>query len=104
MSKKSKKIVYWSSRYSITMENDDKGRWARIAHAGNLNLFHKGKKVFWDIAWVEKFTEGGKTKFLVKYYFPNSSYKAFHNNLEDAKKEVEKNFKWFIKICAANLD
>jgi hypothetical protein len=38
--------IKWDSRYSSTMENDDMGRWARVAYAGKFdNMGFKNGKI-----------------------------------------------------------
>ena len=48
--------VRWFPRYSSTMEDDDMGRWARVAYAGKFDNmgFWRGKVCRWEIAWVKK--------------------------------------------------
>jgi predicted nucleotidyltransferase len=90
--------IEWANRYSDTMEDDFQGRWARIAYAGIFDNFGfvDGKVSRWDIAWITKVYKFDK--FQIRYKFPSNEQKVF-DDLEDAKKEVEKNFDWFIKSC-----
>jgi hypothetical protein len=92
--------VRWDPRYSFTMEDDDMGRWARVAYAGKFDNmgFKNGKICRYEIVWISKIDLGDK-KFIVTYRYPNSSKTTF-KTLEEAKDEVENSFKWFIKICS----
>ena len=96
-----KKIeIQWDYRYSETMEDDNIGRWARVAYAGKFvnGGFFRRKVSRWEIAWIKKLVHKGKIHFVINYYFPTNSVILFPD-LEAAKKEVEKNFRWFIKMC-----
>lgn len=87
--------IKWSNRYSDDMNNDDMGRWARVAYAGNFkfNGYFKNKRpIIFQIAWISKL----KDRFSVTYYFPTCSPVCF-TDLESAKKEVEYSFKFFIE-------
>src|SRR5690554_3438747 len=86
--------VRWFPRYSSTMDDDDMGRWARVAFAGKFNNmgFWRGKVCRWEIAWVKKLESSkGELKFVVSYLYPSKGKHLF-DNLEDAKKEVEQTF------------
>jgi hypothetical protein len=85
------------------MADDKLGRWARIAYAGTFNNFgFIGKRVcYWEIAWIKKLKIESEQKFSVHYLFPSNGNKLF-DNLSDAKKEVVKSFKWFIKCVNTN--
>jgi len=92
---KIKKVkIRWLNRYSDDMSIDRHGRWAIVAYAGK---FGGGSKIFvnrWEIAWIRKHNN----KFIVNLLFPSQSRVLFEN-LEDAKKEVEKTFTHFINCC-----
>lgn len=92
--------IRWDSRYSDTMEDDKSGRWARVAYAGKFDNmgFWRGKICRWEIAWVKKTHIDDKLRFSVNYFFPSNSKYVF-DDLKTAQKEVEKSFKWFIKMC-----
>lgn len=94
--------VHWLPRYSETMEDDDTGRWARVAYAGkldNINLgFFRGKVCRWEIAWIKKLHFNNKLYFTISYKYPNNG-KSMFDDLPKAKKEVEKTFRWFINMC-----
>jgi len=94
-------VVEWLPRYSTTMEDDKVGRWARVAYAGKFENagFYRGKVCRWEIAWVKKLETKDGLKFIANYLYPSNGQYVF-NNLEDAKKEVEKSFRWFIKMCS----
>lgn len=94
--------IRWLPRYSSTMEDDEIGRWARVAYAGQFHKhFIKGKPVRWEIAWVKKVEN--TTKFVVIYMFPCTGGHLF-NSLEEAQSEVEVMFKWFIRnVCAGRM-
>jgi hypothetical protein len=79
------------------MENDEMGRWARVAYAGKFgNIgFYRGKVCRWEIAWIKKVDK----KFYLLYYYPSNGKRVF-DTVQDAKKEVSKTFKWFLKMCA----
>lgn len=94
--------IKWDQRYSTTMEDDEQGRWARIAYSGN---FKKGKMGFvnnrvaqWQIAWIDKIIIKDKLYFKVKYEFPSNRDYVFED-LEQAYKAVEESFIWFITMC-----
>jgi len=104
--KKPKPIeIRWDSRYSDTMEDDWRGRWARIAYAGRLTNgcvpFYYGKVCYWEIAWIKKVKFKGIVKFTVNPIFPYTGGLVF-DTLDEAKKEVEKHFRWFIKMVTIN--
>lgn len=92
--------VRWLPRYSSNMEDDDMGRWARVAYAGKFDNigFYKGKVCRWEIAWVSKLIVKGDLYFAISYKYPNNGETIF-KNLEAAQKEVEQTFRWFIKMC-----
>lgn len=103
MNEKRKKVeVRWLPRYSATMENDEAGRWARVAYAGKFyNIgFFRGKVCRWEIAWVKKLQTKQGLKFVVSYLFPSNGSTTF-DDLKSAQKEVEKTFRWFMSMCAA---
>lgn len=93
--------VEWASRYSDTMEDDDCGRWARVAYAGIFDEFGfvDGKASRWEIAWILKVPN--VNKFQIKYNFPSVQH-VVYDDLEDVKKKVEENFNWFIKSCVGS--
>lgn len=96
------KLVQWTDRYSSTMENDEKGRWARVAIAGKTDSpFHERKIAMFNIAWIKKLYIKGELNFVIDYLFP-SQEKFLFKRLEDAKKEVEITFEWFISMCTTN--
>ena len=103
-SKSSIPKIKWLPRYSDTMEDDKQGRWARIAYAGRFDgglPFYRGKPSRWDIAWISKFNNDGNScelKYIVTYQFPSKG-KFLFKTLEEAKKEVETTFRWFMKRC-----
>jgi hypothetical protein len=92
--------VRWDPRYSFTMEDDDMGRWARVAYAGTFDNmgFTDSKVSRWEIAWIKKNIINEKVKFIITYYYPSND-KYLFDNLEDAQKEVEESFRWFINMC-----
>ena len=93
--------IRWDSRYSETMDDDKQGRWARIAYAGDFKKgFHKGKPCTFELAWVKKVVmeNDGDVKFSIKYNFPSTGKMCF-DTLEEAKKEVENRFKFFLQFC-----
>lgn len=103
MIKKINPAVYWLPRYSDTMENDKQGRWARVAYAGSNpeKPFYRGKISFWEIAWIDKLINNDKLFFVIKFQFPsNHVSKNVFENLEEAKKTVEKAFVYFINKCS----
>lgn len=92
------KPIRWQNRYSNTMEDDKMGRWARIAYAGrfdNMGVF-RGKVCQWEIAWVKKVKHEGKVVFTVDYLFP-SQFESVFFSLQEAKLNVDKAFKHFIR-------
>ena len=96
--------VRWLPRYSETMEDDKQGRWARVAYAGKFDNigFYKDKVCRWEIAWVKKIDIKGELKFTVSYLYPSNSKHIF-DNLEDAQKEVEDSFSWFMNMCGEKI-
>ena len=96
--------VRWLPRYSETMEDDKQGRWARVAYAGKFDNigFYKDKVCRWEIAWVKKIDIKGELKFTVSYLYPSNSKHIF-DNLEDAQKEVEQSFSWFMNMCGEKI-
>lgn len=96
--------VRWIPRYSSTMEDDKMGRWARVAYAGKFdnNGFYRGKVCRWEIAWIKKLEIKGELKFTISYLYPSNG-KHLSDNLEDAKKEVEQTFRWFMKMCVGKV-
>lgn len=99
--KKHRTEIQWLSRYSTTMEDDKHGRWARIAYAGkfsNMGIFRK-KICRWEIAWIKKLIHEGTLKFTVHYLYPSNGSHVF-DSIEQAKKEVNKTFRWFIKMSS----
>ena len=96
--------VRWLPRYSETMKNDKQGRWARVAYAGKFNNigFWRGKICCWEIAWVKRVDINGDLKFIINYSYPSNGKHIF-DNLEDAQKEVEQTFRWFIKMCVGKI-
>ena len=96
--------VRWLPRYSETMEDDKQGRWARVAYAGKFDNigFYKDKVCRWEIAWVKKIDIKGELKFTVNYLYPSNSKHIF-DNLEDAQKEVEDSFSWFMNMCGEKI-
>jgi hypothetical protein len=94
------KQIKWSFRYSDTMDDDNKGRWARIAYAGKFSGlgFYKNRVSVFQIAWITKLHTEKGMKFYVSYKFPSNSDCVF-DDLPAAKKAVEKSFYWFLKMC-----
>lgn len=92
--------IQWLPRYSSTMESDSMGRWARVAYAGKFDNIgcYRGKVCRWEIAWIKKIDYKGNSRFTIDYLYPSNG-KSLFVNLDDAKKEVEKSFRWFIKMC-----
>lgn len=95
MANKAKKIK-WLPRYSSTMEDDNMGRWARVAYAGRFTSmgFFRGKVCQWEIAWVKKIKDHNKFSIHPQYPFKGE---YCHDTLEGAMKEVEQTFKHFIR-------
>lgn len=97
--------ILWDYRYSSTMDDDDMGRWGRVAYAGEISGsgFIGDKVAQFEIAWIKKLNDPKTNKFLNKFVvhpqfpYPNGEY--IFDTLEEAKKEVDKNFNWFIKNC-----
>ena len=89
--------IRWISRYSDTDKPDKNGRWARVAYAGK---FEDSKMLDtktidrWEIAWVKKVPQ--TSQVFAQYLFPSHGKNMF-DTLEEAKKEVEKQFNYFIK-------
>lgn len=84
-------MITWINRYSDTMEEDKLGRWARIAYIG------EGSEAI-DIAWIRKVTFSEyKFSFIVDFKFPRKGEILF-NTFQEAKKQVEKDLKQFIKL------
>jgi|GEM_PF-1595870 len=96
--------VRWLTRYSSTMENDKQGRWARVAYSGKFdnNGFWRGKCCRWEIAWIKKLIINDEIKFTVNYLYPSNG-KFLFDNVAAAKKEVNKTFRWFIKMCVGKF-
>ena len=96
--------VRWLPRYSSTIEDDDMGRWARVAYAGKFDNmgFWRGKVCRWEIAWVKKMDIKGELKFTISYLYPSNGKHLF-NDLEAAQKEVEQTFRWFMKMCGGKI-
>ena len=96
--------IKWDNRYSSTLEDDNMGRWAKVAYAGRFdNVGFLNEKVCrWQIAWISKIDLGDK-KFMVRYDFPNWGKTTF-DTLEQAKLEVEEKFRWFIQMCASRQE
>lgn len=91
-------MLTWQTRYSDTMEDDNKGRWARVAYAGDhKKALIDGKICYWEIAWITKLIDKGKLYFAVHYMFPATIQNHLFDTLEHAKMEVEDSFKWFLK-------
>lgn len=93
--------IRWESRYSETDQPDKHGRWARIAHAGKFenSKWLETKKIDrFMIAWVKKVynTTDLKPRYIINYHFPSHGEFIF-SSFEEAKKEVEKQFNFFIK-------
>ena len=100
-----KKIkIKWCNRYSSTIEDDDMGRWARVAYAGKLDCFgfYRNRVSYFEIAWISKLRYKNKIKFLITYRFPQADNQYTFDNLNDAKKQVAKSFNWFIKMVNKN--
>lgn len=94
--------VIWEDSYSSTMEDDEFGRWARIAHAGDKKIWNKKEELcFWQIASIGKLIFEDKIKFTINCVFPYSGKYVF-DTLENAKKTIEKNFSYFIETCYKN--
>lgn len=90
-------MITWLTRYSDTMEDDKQGRWARVAYAGDINRLTIDSKIcYWEIAWITKLIDSGKTYFAIQYKFP-SNEKHLFDSLDHAKMAVEDSFKWFLK-------
>lgn len=98
--------IQWLPRYSSDMNDDDMGRWARVAYAGKLEgvSFCRGKVCRWEIAWIKKcpVPKTKKIKFVVNPQYPYTGKYSF-DTLEDAQNEVEVTFRWFIKKCVGKI-
>ena len=97
--------ILWDERYSLTMDNDDIGRWARVAYAGKLkgSGFYKGNVVQYEIAWITKLNDPKTNEFLNKFVvhpnFPYPCAEYVFDTLEEAKKVLHTEFKRFVKNC-----
>ena len=96
------KPITWHSRYSDTMDNDDMGRWARIATIGSNNIWENHKLANFELAWIKKLSfthiDGHNVSgFTVTTYFPSPAIKPMYDTLEQAMNDVEEQFKWFMK-------
>jgi len=102
--KKNNIHIEWTERYSSTMEADKHGRWAREAYAGNLfGMGLKDKKIArWNIATINKYMADGKDKFVILYHFPSHG-QLMIDDLDSARKEVEKLFRWFVDCVTTNF-
>lgn len=94
--------IEWVTRYSDTDSPDKQGRWARIAYIGNKDNFgfdgETRSRQFFEIAWISKTVINEEIHFVVSYRFPGNNQHIFET-LEDAKHEVETNFRNFITNC-----
>ncbi|MCA6372249.1 MAG: hypothetical protein IM631_12790 [Cytophagales bacterium] len=95
-------LIKWTNRYSKTMEDDEVGRWARVAFAGKSENFgfFRGKVCRWEIAWIKKLKTKKQNRFQVIYNYPSNGKLVF-DDVESAKAEVKKTFSWFVKMCAS---
>jgi hypothetical protein len=97
--------VSWRPRYSSNMDDDDIGRWARVAYAGFTKdnfPFKDGMVTVWEIAWIKKLKDPTTKEPLGRFIIsPDFPFKGTHIfvTLEDAQAEVEKHFRHFIKCC-----
>ena len=93
-------VIKWTNRYSGTREDDDRGRWARVAYAGDFSRpFLRGKNCHFEIAWIKKVKIEKANKFYVLYNYPSGG-KLLFDDINSAKKEVKRTFNWFIKMCS----
>jgi len=98
-------VVTWRSRYSDSINDDKFGRWGMVAYSGSDKVFSKGKVCRWEIAWIKKMkNEEGEfmNRFTISPEFPYRGKYSFET-LEEAQKEVEIYFKWFIKNCVGGF-
>lgn len=98
-------LIKWENRYSDTMEDDDMGRWARIANCGILNdgmPFIDGKVSIHQIAWINRLNYSNKIHYMVSFYFPHKGKSSF-KTLDEAKNEVENSFKFFIQTTIKSI-
>lgn len=95
--------IEWENRYSNTMEDDDMGRWARIAYAGNFTSnFIDGKPTVFQIAWISKLIVKAKTMYVIKANFPFSGKYAY-DTIKYAQNRVESEFNFFLTQCFQSM-
>ena len=89
-------IIKWRDVYSDTMEPDKHGRWARKAMLGDFeNVIVDGKSAIFEIAWIKII----ETKFVISLLFPDHHNNYVFDTLEEAMKEVENKFNFFMSCC-----
>ncbi len=97
--------VIWRPRYSNTMDDDDMERWSRVAYSGKAKgafPLIDGMICEWEIAWIKKIkdpiSKKNTGKFVISPNFPYQGTYVFDTE-EEAKVDVEKYFRHFIKCC-----
>ncbi len=97
-------IIEWRPRYSSDMEDDEMGRWARVAYAGKTDgafPLIDGMICQWEIAWVKKMKDPTKEKFYKFVISPNFPFQGdyVYDTLEEAQTNLDKYFRHFIRCC-----
>lgn len=88
--------IRWNCRYSTTMDDDDRGRWARVGVVGDFdNIFRDQKAAVFQVCWIDKLVVGDNLKFTVKPEFPYGGPHSF-DSLESAQTEIESRFNFFL--------
>jgi len=95
--------VRFAARYSDTLSDDKFGRWGIVAYAGKFHNgpFHNGRVASWEIAWIKKLNDMETGLFTGKFIVhPSFPYHGLFlaESIEQAKKEIEKEFTWFVKM------
>ena len=95
--------VRFAARYSDTLSDDEFGRWGIVAYAGKFlnGPFHNGRVASWEIAWIKKLNDIETGLFTGKFIVhPSFPYHGLFlvESIEQAKKEIEKEFTWFVKM------
>ncbi len=96
--------IEWRPRYSSNMEDDNMGRWARVAYGGKTKgafPLIDGMICQWEIAWVKKLKDPTKENFYKFVISPNFPYQGTYvfDTLEEAQSDTDKHFRHFIKCC-----
>jgi hypothetical protein len=92
-------MIQWVREHNKKNKDDNICKLEEVAYCGKYGFpFYLTRVSMWKAGWIEERKHDDNIIFAVHCNFP-STIKICYPNLDDAKKFLEWEFKWFIKMC-----